>query len=309
MCMGIMIGALKYSLIWVKISTERMYEMELPHNNFDLTVKESLSLFKDKPLDFLGLEGIAPITEILGSESVEINVNWEFKDLVFGTSDGCGLNFEAESDLSEDDLYRFLGYNVGLRRMHKREFLTVVFVKNPTKLTGIKSRQLDFQPIIVQCSEIDADAMLARLKKAVEEEQPINELEAIYLPLFHSNIHTPTELFRESAKLARKMQADDRAKQKILALLITLCGKVVDLSQLDIVLEELKVMGNVLVEHLIGVGKERGIELGAERKQEETAKKMIAKGYDSLEIIEITGLSLERLKELRPVALSRSAPV
>ena len=48
--------------------------MEIPHTNIDLTFKESLSLFKGKALDFLGLTNISPITEHLGTESVQIEV-------------------------------------------------------------------------------------------------------------------------------------------------------------------------------------------------------------------------------------------
>jgi len=42
--------------------------MDIPSHNLDNVFKESLSLFKDKTLDFLGLTGIAPITEHLGAE-------------------------------------------------------------------------------------------------------------------------------------------------------------------------------------------------------------------------------------------------
>ena len=38
---------------------------------------------------------------------------------------------------------------------------------------------------------------------------------------------------------------------------------------------------------------------GAERNKEETARKMLAKNMDILDIIEITGLSPERIREIR----------
>ena len=153
--------------------------MDIPAQNLDKVFKESLSLFKGKTLDFLGLSGIAPITEHLGTESIQVEVVWEFADLAFATKDGLGLHLEEEADLSNDDLLRFLGYNVNMSRAHKREFRTVVFVKNQTNLTAVKTEQVRFSPIIVQCSKIDADAILARLRQAVASGQPINELEAI----------------------------------------------------------------------------------------------------------------------------------
>jgi len=240
---------------------------------------------------YLGLTNLAPITEHLGTESVQIEVVWEFKDLAFGTQDGRGVHFEEEVDLSLDDLYRCVGYNSGLSRVHKREFVTVIFVKNPTKLTGIKTEQMDFKPIIIQCSQIDADTMLAKLKVDIAAGTPINELEAIYLPLFRSQKFTPTELFTESVGLIKAMQADDNHKRKVMTLLATLCGKVVDRVQVEAAMEEVLKMGNVIFEYLE--------ERGEKRNQEETARRMLDMGLDPLDIIKATGIAPERLREIR----------
>jgi len=122
--------------------------MDVPSKNLDNVFKEALVLFKDKTLNFLGLAGIAPIGESLRSENVQIEVTWEFQDLVFATQDGRGVNFETEADLSKDDLLRFGGYNISLNRVHKREFITVIFVMNPTSLTELKTEQLHFVPSV-----------------------------------------------------------------------------------------------------------------------------------------------------------------
>jgi hypothetical protein len=257
----------------------------------DLVFKESMTIFKGKALDFLGLTNLATITEHLGTESVQIEVVWEFKDLAFGTQDGRGVHFEEEIDLSLDDLYRCVGYNSGLSRVHKREFITVIFVTNPTKLTGIKTEQMDFKPIIIQCSQVDADAMLDKLEADIATGKPINELEAIYLPLFHSQSLTPTALFKKSVELIKAMQVDDSHKRKVLTLLTVLCGKVVDRTLLEAAMEEVLKMGNVIFEYLE--------ERGAERRQEEIARKMLDKNMDVLDIIDVTGLTTERIRELR----------
>ena len=143
----------------------------------------------------------------------------------------------------------------------------------------------------MQCSEIDADAILTRLKKAIANGKPINELEAIYLPLFRSQKFTPSELFTASVELIKAMQADDNHKRKVMTLLATLCGKIVNRAQVEAAMEEALKMGNVIFEYLE--------ERGEQRNQEETAKRMIAKGYDSLEIVDLTGIDIERLREIR----------
>lgn len=269
--------------------------MDIPGKNLDNVFKEALVLFKDKTLDFLGLTGVAAIGDALRSESVQIEVTWEFQDLAFATQDGRGVNFETEADLSKDDLLRFGGYNISLSRVHKREFITVIFVINLASLTEIKTEQLHFTPKIVHCSKVDADAILDRLKNAISTGQPINELEAIYLPLFHSKSLTPTKLFIESAELIKSTQMDDSLKQKVLTLLITISGKVVDRAELLALAEEVRRMGNVVIE----VFEELGREDGRKREKEEIARKMLDKNMDMLDIIDITGLNTEQIREIR----------
>jgi hypothetical protein len=79
-------------------------------------------------------------------------------------------------------------------------------------------------------------------------------------------------------------------------------GKIVEWDKLEKTIEEAKKMGNLIIEYCEEVGEKRGIEIGIERgielKGEEDAKKMVAKGYDLLDIIEITGISAERLREI-----------
>jgi hypothetical protein len=236
--------------------------MESIHNNYDAVFKDALTLFKDKTLDFLGLHGIAPITEPLPTEAVQVEVQAEFLDLLFGTQDNRGLHLEEEVDLSLDDMYRFGGYHIKYSRTYKREFITVIFVKNPTSITEIRSPQFTFTPIIVQCSQIDADEVLAGLRSAITEGQPFNELELIYLPLFKSVQFTPTELFRESAKLVKDVRGEVNYKQKLGALLIALVHKVVDKAALNQFIEEVRGMGNVILELFKELGEKEGEKKG-----------------------------------------------
>ena len=81
---------------------------------------------------------------------------------------------------------------------------------------------------------------------------------------------------------------------------IVLAGKVVDEAAIRAVLEEITVRDNIIIKVME--------EIVEERTNEETAKKMIAKGYDSLEIIELTGLSIGRLSELRSTMTGKPTP-
>ena len=156
--------------------------------------------------------------------------------------------------------------------------------------------------------------MLAKLKTNLAEGREVNELELVYLPLFGSKKYSPTELFRESTVLIKDLKVEDERKYKLFALSVVLAGKVVDEEQLELFWEEVKNMGNVILEYAekrgmkIGeergielgkeIGKELGKELGKEHMAEEIARILITKGYDLGEINEVTGVSLERLREM-----------
>jgi len=265
--------------------------VDAPHRNYDPVFKEALSLFKDKALDFLGLTDIAPITEPLRTESVEIEIKNAFSDLTFGTQDGLGLHLESEVDLSKDDMLRFGGYNLWLSRTYKREFITVIFLKNPSITTEVRTRQVHFMPTIVQCSNIDADEMLYGLQNDIANGKSINELKLVYLPLFRSIKFNPTELFEESTKLIKELQVDDDRKKKIYALSIVLAGKVVDAAALEAAKEEVLKMGNVIIEVVENWGKER--------QMEETARKMLTDNFKLSDIIKYTDIDIDRLDEIR----------
>lgn len=269
--------------------------MEDIHKNYDSVFKDAMVLFKDKTLEFLGLHGIAPITEPLSTEIVRVEVNSEILDLTFGLQDKRGLHLEEEVNLSYDDMLRFGSYHLELSRVYKREFITVIFVKEPATINEIRTEQFIFTPIIVQCSEVDADEILVRLKKGIAEGKPINELELIYLPLFSSKQYTATELFKETTALINEMKVEDNLKRKIAALSIVLASKVVEKTVLEKYIEELRRMGNVIIE----VFEEYGKKMGREENREETAKKMLADKLDPLDIMKYTGIDSDQLRRIR----------
>ena len=124
-------------------------------------------------------------------------------------------------------------------------------------------------------------------------------MELVYLPLFHSSRFNPTELFKESTRLIRDLQIDDNRKQKVYALSIVLANKVVEQDQLDEALKEVIMLGNIIIE--------TAEKIGEKRKMEETAYNLIIMGFDSLDIIKATGISIERLAEIREAIRNEEA--
>jgi hypothetical protein len=265
---------------------------------YDRVFKEALVLFKDKTLSFLGLEGLAPIMEPLTVENTEIEIKSEFADLTFRLGDDRGLHFEEEVHLSPKDLIRFCKYHIWLSEKYAIEFISVIFVRDPVQTRALNWEQLKFTPIVIDCSTIDADAILAKLRRGMAEGAPVNELELIYLPLFRSETLTPTGLFKASQALIQELPTDDRLKQKICALSILLAGKIVAPPELAAAWKEVKRMGNIILEFAEAQGFKDGMTEGVAQNTEATALKMRTKGYDPQEIIELTGIDPERLREI-----------
>ena len=98
-----------------------------------------------------------------------------------------------------------------------------------------------------------------------------------HIIIIQSVIHSPTGLFKESVNIIKELRASETLKQKIYALLIVLAGKVVDPAQLESAWEEVKLMGNKILEYAeercLKLGEERGLKRGENLKAEEVTKK------------------------------------
>jgi len=232
------------------------------YTNYDAVFKDAMWLFIDKALDFFHVKGNLTIKEPLRTETVEVSVNIDILDMSFRLSDGMGFHVEEEVDLSKEDLVRFGIYHLQLIQTYKCDFTTVIFVKNPTNYSGLKLQMLNFSPIIINCSEINADEILERLKKQVKNGEAINELEAIYLPLFKSNRYTSEELLKEVVSITKQTAMQEQQKLKLIALAIVVSNKVVDKKALESIWEEVRLMGLKLLEIAEEKGEEKGIAKG-----------------------------------------------
>ena len=209
-------------------------------------------------------------------------------------SDGKGLHLETEVALSEDDIFRFCHYHLDLIRAYKFDFTTVIFVKDKHKQTGLDYGMLKFSPIIINCSDYDADQILTKLKEQAEKGEPLNELELIYLPLFKSIKYKPVELLTESIRLINTAKIDDNQKLKISALAIVLSNKLVDADKLEQLWEELKMMRIKVLEY----GINKSFQEGKQEGKQEVALKMLQRGKLLAEIVEDTALEEEQIIEL-----------
>jgi len=157
------------------------------YHSEDKVFKESFSIFKGKSLDFLDNEMTGNIIEVLTNEYTETKTKKQFTDLIFKISESKGRHHEWQHEITLDDLKRFLSYNADLSREYKElDFETIVITNKVPKVTQYINSSVIFKPRIIVLSERNGDEVIARITRQIENGEPINELELIYLPMYSS---------------------------------------------------------------------------------------------------------------------------
>ena len=275
--------------------------------NYDAVLKDAVTMFKDKSLDFFGLPKEITVTEPLKTETKEIEVKSEFADLTFKLSNGKGLHLESEAALSVEDMFRFCRYHINLIQTYGFDFTTVILVKDAHNIKSLDYKMLKFTPLIVNCREYDGDSILAKLKEQVEKGEEINELEVIYLPLFGSEKYTVVELLMESLHLINASNMEERQKLKVSALTLVLSNKIVDKDVLEELWRRIKMMGVKILDYAIEQTMKEGLEKGREQGEKRGLEKgekigkvklLLEDGFTKEKIAEKLKLPVREVEEI-----------
>ena len=274
------------------------------HQNYDAVFKESFTLYKNQSLDFLDL-GLAPVQELLNTEDTEFVVKKSYEDLIFKLADDTGLNLEWEAKISKDDILRFFAYNVACVRKYKISFQTIILTNQKPAHLSYENDTIRFSPLVINLAERNGDELLAKIKKQLITGGKINEIELIYLPLYKSVDKTVVQLFEEVIQLVPKVTDDREKKQKIILLAALLTNKFISgdeykrlWEEIEMVLEDIKLIkvGRDLARE---EGREEGVREGIKEGKFEIVEKMLKAGLAIEQIIAMSGLSEEEVKEIQ----------
>jgi len=227
-------------------------------------LKESFDIFKNKSLHFLGIGDLNDtISDILSTEITETVTKKAFADKVFKKSNGTGLHIEWEADISNADFIRFAEYHLGLTKLHNILFQTVILSnKKPTNIMW-ESPSMLFKPTVIILSDRNFDKTIINIDYMIENNEPINELELIYLPMYSSKAgKTDYERLKTAIELTKTTIEDEAKRKKINILIIFLNERFVGKDVARKVVEDMKLYeDNVFVQ----IGEEKGIEKGIEK--------------------------------------------
>jgi hypothetical protein len=146
--------------------------------------------------------------------------------------------------------------------------------------------------VVVNLGDRDADALLERLRGALDAGEGINELELIFLPVCHSACKSVARLLSDGLMLAARLPD----AEKVAALMLVLSDRLVEPEELDRLWEEFKRMVKLKI---LDVAEKKGMERGMEKMQEKIANAMLLKNMHPDTVHEMTGLSMQRIQELQ----------
>ena len=284
------------------------------YHSEDKVFKESFHFFKGKSLDFLDSDMKDSIIEVLTNEHTETTTKKMFTDLVFKLSETKGRHHEWQHEITLEDLKRFAIYNMEWSREYKElDFETIVITNKPPKATQYINSSITFKPRIIVLSERNGDEAIAKITKQIENGEPINELELIYLPMYSSpSGKSNANLLDEAFKLSNKGIPDIETRNKTQDLLILLVAKYLSDEEFKRVMEDNMAIleDNAAVRVLSKLGEERGIEKGLvkglerglerglEKKAKETAIKMLKEGFNLDTISRIIEMPIQWIEEI-----------
>jgi len=286
------------------------------HQNQDKVLKESFTLFKGGSLAFLDETLTGKVTEILTTEITETTTKKAYGDNAFKLSTNKGVHVEWEADISPADMMRFASYHIDLSRMHNIPFTSIIITTKEPSTTNYTSPSMTFTPKIINLKNRDADKVLSEIEKKLNtgKHSDINELEIIYMPLYSSKSGmTIADLLDTAIKLTPKVAQDDKRKRhKLQDLLILLTCTFVSEEDINKILEAnmrilednpaIRTLEEIFIrkgiQKGIDQGMQKGIDQGIQKGIEQAALSMLQEGDDYPRISRITGLSLDRIREL-----------
>jgi hypothetical protein len=291
-------------------------KMDVDFHNYDKVFKDAFSIFNHKVLDFLGMD-LPKIERFLETEFTEIETQGNRMDLNFLLEDGSILHLEEEVSLSKNDIIRYAAYDLKLYARYGTTINTVVLCVNKVGKTNtcIDAGSLKYSVRILDMSEKDADYKLYELKQKITDNQEINELEIVFLPLMRSK-KEKVELLKEAIELEKQLNVDINIKEKIIAMTLVAADKMVEREQLKNIWEEIKMLKVIEFAREKGIeeGMEKGIEEGMEKGMEEGMEKGMEKGKSDLllsllakKFKKVPEEYQEKIKKLDPVTLNTLA--
>lgn len=254
--------------------------------------------FKDTALNFYGLN-THKIKAVIPTDLPVLDVSEEAMDFVFLLEDDSFLHLEFQTTARADNLSRFLLYDARLYKKSLKNITSAVIysgnIESADHVLNIGS--INYEVHNVYMKAYDGDKIYRDLERKIAGHEKLDDrdkLDLIFLPLMKSSTDQ-NEMAISAVELARKIE-DDEEKIFCIGAIIGISDKFIDKEYVKKLKEMMKMtrVGMELKKEGIEEGRKEGIKEG----KLETAMKMMQRGFQLEDIIEITGLPEEEIRNL-----------
>lgn len=288
---------------------------DIAYQNKDITSKIMGENLKDKSFAVYGID-VPKVRQVLPTNLPAIEANELRLDNLFLLEDGSLALVDYESDYDSGDKVKYLDY---ISRTVKR-YMKKWRIRNESALkirmiaiytADIEPRQT--QPVLdVGClclqveeaflCEMDWEETERELAKKIKEHEPLtaeDQMRFIVLPLTHKGKQEKQECIRRCFSLARKV-ADVKVQTFILSGMLVFSDKVITKEDSKQIKEWIMLtkVGQLFEEEKLEAVKE--VTKEAEKQRENTARKLLGRGFSQEEILEIVdGLTEGEIRKLK----------
>ena len=276
--------------------------MAIPHNAKDILLKHLAVTMGEVGLAWMGVEGVQVI-EAIPTELDEVDIRSGFIDVGFTLADSTLLHIEFQTTL-EPNLYRFLLYDARLTTTYRNPVQTVVLYTQDVRQapTELDAAGLQYRVRNVYLRDRDGLAALKRLKQRVANGDfgPVDRMDLAFLPFMAHPGLSDGDVLTQTVNLA--LGLTNRTEQDYAAALILgLSSRVLSKADQERLKEALRMTDLVkeMLDETDQKARQEGLEQGIAQGKEQVARNLLSKGMDMADVQEATGLSPERVEELR----------
>ncbi len=231
-------------------------EAQITDKNYDLIFKDASNVFKDKMLEFLGID--APeIKRIITIDLPSIEANIKQTDFVFELADASLLHLEFQTGYKKEDTYRFLTYDARLHKEYNQNIRTVVvYIKDTTGTPHrLEAGSIIYNTETVLMNNYNGDQIYAEEKaKAASGKKP-DKLRLTMLPLMKS-AKPAAALTKDAIQLAKQSSMSENEIIELISAIIVLANKILTKEDINEIWEEISML------KAIQFAEERGLEKG-----------------------------------------------
>jgi uncharacterized tellurite resistance protein B-like protein len=206
--------------------------------------------------------------------------------------DGSILHLEEEAEISISDLIRFASYDLKLYNRYRDRVRTIILcIKGYEKSEAeFNCGSLRYNSTVVDMSKKDGKRKMKELKEKIENNEKINYLDLIFLPLMNSE-QKIVDRVKETIELEKKLKVEQNLKNNLVAMTFVLSDKFLSDQEISEIWRDYKMV------RIFKYAEEQGEKKG-ERKLFKTLVKGNFEGSDEKIMELIDQAEISKIEEL-----------